>query len=442
MKNTRRTFLKAVFAAGSASLFNIVPAHVLGANAPSKKIVMGMIGLGYMGARAGVPGAAAGNMAGFLSMDDVVVKAVCDVYRPRMEHAKKIVDDKYGNADCEMISDFRLLCERKDIDALMLAVPDHWHGAMSVYALSHGKDVYGEKPFSHDLREGRAIVNAVNRYSRVWQTGSWQRSSPEMRRGVELVRNGRIGKVVRMVVGLPGGGGGPEPVPGAKVPEGLDWNMWLGPAPWRPYQGVYDFHWRWVLDWGGGNLMDWIGHHGDIAQWGIGRDATGPVTYEGTADFTPSGIYDSPKSYRFDCEYADGVKLTVSDTDQLPPLSEGIPWQNGTQWIGENGDWVHVQRGRYHASSPKIFNSRIEAGEWRVESPGHFRDFIDAVKTRDTTLAHAEVAHRSASLGHLGYIAMRTGRKIRWDPDKEKLIGDSQASTLLGRVPRGPWTLV
>ena len=423
MKLSRRNFLRGSAAVAGVTAFNIVPAHVLGQNAPSKKIAMAMIGVGGMGS---------GNMGSFLGLEDVAVRIVCDVNTKKMETAKKKVDDRYGNTDCQMIKDYREVCVRKDIDAVMIATPDHWHAFIGTFAARHGKDIYGEKPFTHDLLEGRALVNAVAQHGRVWQTGSWQRSSGEMRRAVELVRNGRIGKIVRVDVGLPSGGRGKPADPNAKVPEELDWNFWLGPAPLRPYQGVYDWDWRWVLEWGGGQMMDWIGHHADIAQWGLGRDTTGPVSIEGYAPFEPDGIYDSPKTYRYTCRYTDGIELTVADNSQV---------KSGATWYGENGDWVWVDRGHFEASTPKIRDSKIEAGELRLRSPGHQRNFIDCVKNRDTTLTPAEVAHRSASIGHLGQIAMLTGRKIAWDPSNEQILNDPAASALLGRTPRGPWSL-
>ena len=336
MNLSRRTFLRGSAATASAALFNIVPARVLGQNAPSNRIAMAMIGVGGMGR---------GNMGSFLDIEDVTVRIVCDVNMKKMEDAKRSVDERYKNADCLMVKDYRDVCARDDIDAVMIATPDHWHAFIGTFAARHGKDIYGEKPFTHDLLEGRALVNAVRQHGRVWQTGSWQRSSGEMRRAVELVRNGRIGRISRVEVGLPSGGRGRPADAAAQVPTELDWNFWLGPAPFRPFQGVYDWDWRWVLEWGGGQMMDWIGHHADIAQWGLGRDTTGPVSFEGYAPFEPDGIYDSPKTYRYTCRYADGVELTVADSSQV---------KSGTTWYGENGAWIWVDRGRYDASSPAI----------------------------------------------------------------------------------------
>ena len=423
MMGSRRSFLKT--AAASAAAWNIIPARVLGKDAPSNRIAMAMIGVGGMGQ---------GNMSSFLGMKDVIVRMVCDVNTSKTEQAKQKVDKHYGNSDCLVTKDFREVCARGDIDAVMIATPDHWHAYVGTFAARHGKDIYGEKPFTHDLREGRALVRAVEQHGRIWQTGSWQRSSSEMRRAVELVRNGRIGKIARVEVGLPPGGRPRNPIdPHATIPKGLDWDFWLGPAPYRPYQGIADWDWRWVLDWGGGQMMDWIGHHADIAQWGLDRDTSGPVTFEGYAPFEVDGICDSPKTYRFSCRYADGVEMTVADSRQV---------KSGTTWYGENGEWVWVDRGRFDASTPEIRDSRIEPGELRLHSSGHHRNFIDCVKTRATTLTPAEVAHRSASIGHLGQIAMLTGRKIKWDPVREQILGDVSAEALLGRAPRGPWSLV
>ena len=419
---SRRAFL----AAGAGfGLFNVVPASVLGADAPSNRVTMALIGAGNMGM---------GNMRAFLAMPDVRVLAVCDVNREKRARGKAEVDNRYGNRACATYRDFRDVCMRDDVDAVIVATPDHWHAVIGVYAANCGKDIYGEKPFSHDLREGRALVRAVERNGRVWQTGSWQRSRGEMRRAVELVRNGRIGKIARVEVGLPSGGRGPAATPGAPVPDGLDWDMWVGPAPERPFEGVCDWHWRWVSDWGGGQLMDWIGHHGDIAQWGLGTDLSGPVKFEGSAPDDREGIYDTPKSYKIECEYANGVKMTVAN--------DGNGVKMGTKWIGENGEWVWVNRGHFDASTRALRESRIEAGEIRLKSPGHQREFIDCVKSRAATLTPAEIAHRSASIGHLCRAAIAAGRKLAWDPVAERIVGDAAADRLLERPLRAPWKLV
>ena len=418
MELSRKDFLRAGAAAWTAGAFNIVPSTVFGANAPSNRINMALVGCGGQGCA---------DMGGFLGFGDVVFRAVCDVNKKKTEKAKKTVDDRNGNTDCKEYEDFREVCDRDDIDAIIIGTPDHWHAYIGTYALAHGKDCYGEKPLTHDLKEGRALANAVKKYGRVWQTGSQQRSASEFRKAVELVRNGRIGKVWRVEVGLPGGGRGKAAVPGSAVPEGLNWDFWLGPAPERPFLGVYDWDWRWVLDWGGGQLMDWIGHHCDIAQWGLDRDLSGPVSFKGFAPFEPEGgIYDSFKSYHVECRYADGIEMAIASDVR-----------GGCKWYGENGDWIWVNRGALEASRNSIKESKTEPGELHLESCGHQRDFIDAIKCRNTTSSDCEIAHRSASVGHLCQIALLTGREIRWDPATERILDDRAAEALLGRAPRG-----
>ncbi|MBM3889898.1 MAG: Gfo/Idh/MocA family oxidoreductase [Verrucomicrobia bacterium] len=427
MNMNRRTFIRrsgALLGAGAA--FHVIPSRLLGADAPSRKIVMGMIGVGGMGS---------GNMGAFLNIREVVVRAVCDPNSKKTYAAKGRVDKQYGNEDCVTYKDFREMIARGDLDAVMIGTPDHWHAITAIEAARAGLDIYGEKPFSHDLREGRAMVNALKQHGRVWQTGSWQRSVPNFRKACELVRNGRIGKIHRVEVGLPSGGGGPGKIERCEPPPELDWNLWLGPAPYREFQGVYDWDWRWVLDWGGGQMMDWIGHHGDIAQWGLGTDQSGPVEFEGKGDFTLRGIFDSPTSYRIACRYANGIELIVADAKQQP---KGM----GARWIGEKG-WVWVDRSGIDAEPKSLLSEQIGADEQRLYySREHHHDFIECVKNRHTTITPAEVAHRSASVGHLCQIAMLTGRKIRWNPDTEEIIGDPAAAALLGRAPRSPWSLL
>ncbi len=419
MKTTRRTFLQ--LGAG-ASAFNIVPSRVLGRSAPSNKVVMGMIGVGGMGTA---------NMDAFLGLDDVVVKAVCDVNSRKLQVAKARADAHCQNRDCEALADFRELCGRKDIDAVMIATPDHWHVPVGICAAEQGKDIYGEKPFSHTLAGGRSLVDAVALRQRVWQTGSWQRSQRSFRKAVEAVRSGRIGKVSRVEVGLPGGGRGPAAGRSSVViPSELDWKAWQGPAPQRAYQGVCDFHWRWVSAWGGGILADWIGHYGDIAQWGLGRDATGPVWVEGHGDYAADGLYDTATSFLFRCVYRDGVELTVADGGRL---EKGV----GVRWIGSNGEWLWVSRGACEASNPEMLSGigGADAAPLFTDN-GHHRNFIACVKTRQATVAPAEAAHRAASLGHLGQIAMRSGRVIRWNPETETILGDPAAAAMLGQPVR------
>ncbi len=420
---TRRGFLKgAATATSTLALPALVPATVFGENAPSNRIVMGAIGMGSMGT---------GDLRGFLGKREVQVVAVCDVEKAHRERAKKHTDDKYGNQSCRAYLDYRELIGRGDLDAVMLALPDHWHALPAVAAAKAGLDIHGQKPLARSIREGRAICDAVHRYGRVWQTGSQQRSDQKFRRAAELVRNGRIGTIHKVEVGLPTGGG-TDAKPVTQIPEGLNWDRWLGPAPEAPYRGIVHWNWRWIMDYSGGQLTDWAGHHIDIAHWGMGWDTTGPVEIEGKGVYPENGIYNVPSEYRFNATYANGIVMTIANNKQIT---------QGAKWIGDRG-WIHVNRGGLSASDPKILQEKIGANEIRLyESRDHKQNFLDCVKSRELTICPAEVGHRSISVALLGEIAMLTGRKIKWNPDTEEIQGDPEATALLGRSYREPWTL-
>lgn len=424
---SRRRFLTGMAAAASAPYLNISWARSDASRpAPSNRIVIGCIGVGGMGT---------GNMKSFLSERDVQVVAVCDVDKKHLNSAKETVNERYGNTDCAAYSDFRELLARTDIDAISLATPDHWHAIPAIMAARAGMDIYGEKPISHTLEEGRAMANAVKEYGRIWQTGSWQRSQRDFRFACELVRNGRIGKVVRVEVGLPGGGGS-GPVKFTEPPPELDYDFWVGPSPWTPYADKRThWNWRWQLNYGGGQMMDWIGHHADIAHWGMGWDETGPETVEGTAEYPDEGIWDAATKYHFVAKYKDGAEMHVANGG-----NQGI--RSGTKWIGENGHWVWVDRGGLDAEPKNLLQEKIGPNEIQLyRTPGHHRNFLDCVKSRRPTITPAETAHRSASVGHLGQIAMLSGRKIRWNPATEEIIGDPTAAQMLGKAQRAPWHL-
>lgn len=430
----RREFLKTIplAVAGVAGFPTIVPASALGRSgttAPSNRIVMAGIGFGMMG----FP-----NMEAFLSKDEVQWVAVCDVDEKPLFEARDIVNEKYGNNDCAVYRDFRELFLRRDLDAVSIAVPDHWHAILSIAAARAGFDIYGEKPITHSLREGRALSDAIKRYGRVWQTGSWQRSVENFHRACELVRNGRIGKVLKIEVGLPqghhdfAGTFGQETI-GPPPPE-LDYDFWVGPAPYVPYcPARVHMNWRWNMDFGGGQLMDWVGHHLDIAHWGMGWDYTGPVEIEGRGEFPKSGIYNSAMRYYLTAKYADGTPVVIAG---------GYPEiRGGTKWIGEHG-WIWVDRGAFEAHPAHLVHEVIGPNEIKLyKSRDHYQDFLDCVKTRSLTITPCEVAHRSASVGHLGVIAIELGRKIRWDPATETIIDDPEAERLLSRAYRRPWQL-
>ncbi|MBI9016260.1 MAG: Gfo/Idh/MocA family oxidoreductase [Phycisphaerae bacterium] len=430
----RRKFLKSAASIGfGACVFPaIIPAGALGMNgdvAPSNKIIMGCAGMGGMGSA---------NTNNFLGFNDVQVVAVCDVDKNHLESGKNLVKRKYGK-ECDGYHDYRDMIARKDIDAVMFALPDHWHAVAAIDAAKAGKDLYSEKPISHTFNEGIAICDAIKRYDRIWQTGSWQRSQSNFRIGAELVRNNRIGKVHTTEVGLPSGPDknrtAPEEFIIQKPPAQLDYDRWLGPALDSPYcpARVHN-NWRWNYDYGGGQMLDWIGHHGDIAHWGLGFEHTGPVEVEGVGSFPASGeIWNTATEYRIVAKYANGMNMIIADTTHIPM---------GTKWIGDRG-WIFVDRGGVlRASDPEILKQTVGPDEIKLyKSTDHPRNFIDCVRTRQQTIAPCDIAHRSTTPGHLGLIAMKLGRKIKFNPETQKIINDSTASSMLGYTMRAPWSI-
>ncbi|MFP4056346.1 MAG: Gfo/Idh/MocA family protein [Candidatus Brocadiia bacterium] len=418
----RRDFLRRVGLAAPA----LVGAQAAAAPAPSDRIALGIIGLGSMGLR---------HVKGFLQDTDCRIVAVCDVDAARRRLAANVVGKHYADRGPAQHRDFRRLLDSQHVDAVVIAVPDHWHAILGIRALRAGKDVYGEKPLALTIAEGRDMVREVRRTARVWQMGSWQRSTRRFRMACELVRNGRIGKLQRVEVGI---GIGPTcpPQPPMPVPEGLDYEMWLGPAPWAPYTEKR-CHWnfRWILDYSGGQVTDWGAHHVDIAHWGMGADGTGPVAVEGEGTF-PDGLWDAATTYRFRCRYPSGAVMEVASNNFLT---------QGVRFIGEGG-WVHVTRSRLAASSTDILRQRIGPHEIRLASPheghrqGHRRNFLHCVRTRQEPVTPIEVGHRSLIPAHLGNIAMRLGRRLRWDPEAERVLDDPEARRLLARPMREPWT--
>ncbi len=420
----RRTFLRrSASGAAGLGLFSIVPAFGQdGTPKPSNMVTMGCIGMGGMGN---------GNMGSFMRLPDVKVVAVCDVDRNHAAAAKKKVDEKYKTTDCASYTDFRELLARDDIDTVCISTPDHWHAIPAILAARSGKDVYGEKPFSHTLVEGRAMVTALTEYGRIWQNGSWQRSVDNFRHAAELVRNGRIGKVVKIEIGLPSGKAS-GPVKFEDPPPELDYELWLGPGRWAPYcKDRCHYNFRYQYNYGGGKLMDWVPHHGDIAHWAMDWDESGPESITGTADWPEGGIFDAPLNYDLTLRYAGGVEMLISNKIRM-----------GCKWTGEDGRWIYVTRGATDASPKSLLEERIGPDEAQLyKSTSHHRNFIDCVKTRQPTVTPAETAHRSACIGHLGNIAMRLGRTIRWDPVHEKILNDPGAESLLGHPLRSPWHL-
>jgi len=426
-KPSRRAFLRATVAALAGPM--VVRASALGAEdrpPPSERLGLGSIGLGSMGLR---------HIKGFVQETDCRIAAVCDVDASRRYAAADVVNKTYGSADCMAIADFREIIGRPDLDALIIAVPDHWHAALAVPAIRAGKHVYGEKPLALTINEGKAIVRAVRRYGCVWQTGSWQRSTRHFRQACELVRNGRIGKLAKVEIGI---GIGPtiDPQPVMPVPDGFDYDLWLGPAPWVPYTEKR-CHWnfRWILDYSGGQVTDWGAHHIDIAQWGMGTDDTGPVAVEGTGVFPEDGLYDAATHYQFTCTYANGLVLEVASNDRL---------KQGVRFIGDDG-WVHATRSALATHPDRLMHERLRPGEIHLARPrgdhrqGHRRDWLDCIRYGGEPITPVEIGHRSITIAHLGNIAMRLGRPVRWDPKAEHIVGDAGAARLMGRTMRAPW---
>jgi predicted dehydrogenase len=441
---TRRNFLRAAVAAvGAGAAPYVAPASALGAEggpAPSERITIGCIGLGGRGTV---------NMHEFLNRDRAQVVALCDVdagstryedaWHRGLAPAREAAERHYAARRAsgtyrgpDGYADFRDVLARPDVDAVCIATPDHWHAPMVVASARAGKDVYCEKPLSLTIADGQAMVAAVRRYGRVFQCGSQRRSSAKCRTSCELVRNGRIGRLQSVRVGLPGGhwirsnakrSETPEP-----VPEGFDYDLWLGPAPWAPY--TYDrCHWnfRWNLDYSGGQVTDWGAHYIDMAHWGMGCDLSGPVEVEGRATWPdPAALWNTATSFEFTCTYEGGVRLIVRSAG------------GGVRFEGTDG-WVDLE-GR--TNPPSLARETVGPGETHLyESISQHDNFLDCVRSRGVTAAPVEVAHRSISVAHLGNIAMLTGRRIKWDPGGEHVLGDPEAARMLSRPKRTPWRL-
>jgi predicted dehydrogenase len=431
-KSSRRDFVKKSASAviGAFVIPSIIPASAMGSGGktpPSDRLVMGLIGAGSQGNS---------DMRDFMRLKDQVrFVSLCDVDAKRLASTKDIVDKANKSNDCRTYSDFREFMAKETIDAVLIAIPDHWHGTIYTEAAKKKWDVYGEKPICRTIRDGQVIVSAVKKNNIIWQTGSWQRSQENFRRGAELAINGRVGKIKKIEVGLPDGGRGIGTPPVQDVPQELNWEMWLGPALKAPYRGVCHWNWRWILDYSGGQLTDWAGHHIDIANWGAGLEYTGPVEIEGKGVYPWEGIYNAPVEYDFICKYANGIEMRVANSSRYPM---GM----GTTWYGDLG-WIHVDRGgRIAASDPKILDEVIGEKEIHLyKSENHYQNFVDCVKSRKETIAPIVPAYHAISVALLGEIAMTTGQKIQWDPEKEEIIGNQAASRMLERPYRKPWTV-
>ena len=444
--STRRRFLQGTAAA--IGFPSIVPSSVFGQNAPSNRITMGVVGWGMMGP---------GNTGKFLREADCQVVAACDIDKNHLKKAVDTINGYYKNTDCQTYHDYREMMAREDIDTVMLAVPDNWHALTAIEAAKNGKDIYGEKPLARTVAEQQAIVRAVQKYNRIWQTGSWQRSEDNFRIGAEIVRNGLIGKLTHVEVGLPDGHNDfaktGDKTAVTPPPAELDYEMWIGPATMQDYiEARIHKNWRWDYNIGGGQLLDWIGHHCDIAHWGMDCDPQELIPIQ--ADFPPrDAVWNTATKYRAEAKYAGDVTMTIAGGHK--------DIEKGTKWIGTDG-WVWVNRGgAYECSNPELrqtIKKRNDKGEVveafkapklgddviktrLYETPGHHRNFLDCVKSREATVTPVETAHASAVPGHLALISLMLNRPVKWDPEKEVILGDEEASKLLGRAYRGDWKL-
>jgi len=402
--------------------------------APSERIALGFIGTGDHGVQM--------NLRSFLPQPDAQVVALCDVDQARLDSARDLVVRAYAEdtrsgkyAGVFATRDWREVVVRDDIDALVVSTPDHWHVIPSIAAAKAGKDVFCEKPLALTVREGRVLSDAMMRYGRIFQTASENRSKQNFLRAAELVRNGRIGRLCRMQTWLPVDPHqlahlnrlhAPEP-----VPAGFDYDMWLGPAPEAAYTpGRCHYHFRWISDYSGGSLTDWGAHLNDIAQWANDSETTGPVSVEGRGVFPREGLYNTAVEWDIRYEYANGVTLEC---------------RNGPPCIRFEGTmgWIQCGWDTFEASLPDLSKTVIGPEECRLRTcpQREQRDFLDCVKSRRPTYAPAEVGHRTATISHIGNIAMILGRKLRWNPNDERFVNDMAADRMLTRPMRSPWRL-
>jgi predicted dehydrogenase len=421
---SRRLFVRTGAAAVAVPL--IIPARLLGANAPSNQITIGFIGTGDHGT--------SWNLRRYLELKDMArVLVVCDVDGQRMRHAKEIVDEQYLNKDCAVTKDFREVIARKDIDAVMISTPDHWHTLISLMAARAGKDVQCEKP-TLTINEGKLLIKTMRKLGRVFQTSTEDRSLPMYHRLAELVRNGRVGKLQRIEVILPkqpNVPGDPTPQP---VPPDLDWEMWLGPAPFAPYtKDRVHFNFRWIQDYSGGIICDWGAHLFDTAQWANNTERSGPVEIEGAGNFWQGGLYNTVKDYDVTFRYANGVVMTCK------PGNPSLKFIGTDGWVGNTG-WL----GDVEASSKEIKESKIGPDEIHLYTnpEGEHHDFLQCMKSRKDPYFPVDIGHRVSSVCHLANIAIKLGRKLKWDPAREEFPGDAKANALCQVRPmRAPWKL-
>ena len=428
---TRRTLLKGTtgLIASAVAVPNIIPSSVLGRSgtvAPSERLTMGGIGLGGQGMH---------NLRNFLTCNDLRILAVCDVDTKHRIRAKQTVDSAYGNKDCAAYNDFREILTRDDVDTVLIATPDHWHAILSIEAAKAGKHIYCEKPISLTIAEGRAVADTMKRYGTVYQSGTQRRSNACFRFGVDIARSGMLGQLHTLHCYYHNGPTCP-PQKIEPVPKGFDYDMWLGPAPFEAYtprrcHGSF----RWIYDYSGGQLTDLGAHFNDLAQWANDSEYSGPIAYEGRVEFPRDGLFNTPVRFEVVATYADGVKMIYHDE------TEPGRGPRGNKFVGTEG-WVSVDdTGKITASSDAILQKVKMSQRGYEYMMGHHRNFLDCVKTRRLPISNAEVSHRSVTTCHAGNICLRLGRKLRWDPEKERFFNDEPANRMRARTMRAPWSL-
>lgn len=442
----RRHFMKLILASAAAPL--VLPSRVFGATAPSNRINLAVIGTGLRSTSALLPN--------FLAVPDAQILALCDCDKKRCADAAEMVRKSYA-ADAERADwkgvqtygDFREVLARPDIDGVIIATPDQWHVPIAIAAIRAGKDVYVEKPLSVAMTWSWKLRTIVDDYRAVFQYGTQQRSFPSFRYACELVRNGYIGKLRRIEAWGPGVGSGYEraskQTKEIPVPEGLDYDMWLGPAPLSPYtearatnRGSY-----YVYDNSLGFIAGWGAHPLDIAQWGNNSDLVAPVEYEGTGTLPLTGLFDTLTNWDVRCRYANGVEMRfMDDLTAKPVIAKYRPVeQHGTTFFGDDG-WVTVDRGLMLTSDPSLAKIAFKPSDERLmASNNHYQHFVQCIKTRQESISPIRTAINSDLISHLSDICIRLGRKVAWDPKAEQIIGDAEATRMLDRPLRAPWTI-
>jgi len=451
VKISRRKFLAGTLGAAAAVNFPyIVRSSALGADgavAASERIVMASIGLGTQGT---------GLMRDFIQDPGVQVAAVCDVRKSQLEKARRTVDTYYKGSGCGGYGDFREVCGRDDIDAVVIATPDHWHSLIAIEAAKNGKHMYHEKPIGWSFRAGQKVRETIQRTGVVFQFGTQQRSDREFRFACELVRSGKIGKVHTILVGVPGGTTVPEQAT-EPVPKGFDYDMWLGPAPWaphsfersRPYVSRPDKDWlqnysNWyhISDYCLGFIDNWGIHHMDIAQWGHGTEDTGPIEVQGKGVFPTEGMADNALSWQIENKFADGISVFHMDNSNCEKHPEQVrkEFNQGILFKGSEG-WVYVKRGVIDAEPKSLLGEEDAVAGTLERSEDHQSNFLSAIRTGSKTICPVEVAVRSDTICQIDNIAIKLGRKLQWDPAKEDFVNDREASQMLDRPMRSPWRL-